>query len=155
MKKTGVLVLALVLLLSLPGCIMSDSEPTELPPDDDFSLIEYSVVDEEELTEEAREMLDLERLAEGSHLFLDGYAPFLAVFSGERNTGGYGIEVASVSLDGKTLMVSVVLIEPDPEAVLTQALTYPMQVVELTGISDIDGIEVELEIEETRIDHLD
>jgi hypothetical protein len=53
----------------------------------------------------------------------------LAVFLGTRPTGGYGIEVRGVTLEGGDLFVDVVVIEPDPGAIVTQALTSPWALV--------------------------
>ena len=61
----------------------------------------------------------------------------LAVFMGTRPTGGYGIDVRDVTLEGADLFVDLVLIEPPAGSILTQALTSPWVIVRVLrgGIS--------------------
>ncbi|MBI3892767.1 MAG: protease complex subunit PrcB family protein [Candidatus Wallbacteria bacterium] len=60
-----------------------------------------------------------------------GKRTLVAVFMGEKPTGGYRIEVRSVrrSPDGKKLLVDVVEKQPAKGAILTQAFTSPYQVI--------------------------
>lgn len=58
-------------------------------------------------------------------------ATVLAIFQGQRSTGGYGIEVLDVSLDGGDLFVDMRFVEPAPDAIVTQALTSPWVMVQV------------------------
>lgn len=53
----------------------------------------------------------------------------IAVFMGERPTGGYNIHVDSVTHRDDGLLVEVVLQEPGPECMTTQVLTQPYEMV--------------------------
>jgi hypothetical protein len=53
----------------------------------------------------------------------------IAVFMGERPTGGYAIHVDSVTHSDGGLLVDVVLQAPGPECMTTQALTQPYEMV--------------------------
>jgi len=53
----------------------------------------------------------------------------VAVFMGERPTGGHGIQVEQVALRDDELLVEVLLQSPGPECLTTQALTQPYQIV--------------------------
>jgi len=53
----------------------------------------------------------------------------IAVFMGERPTGGYAIHVDSVTRSDGVLLVAVVLQAPGPECMTTQALTQPYEMV--------------------------
>lgn len=53
----------------------------------------------------------------------------IAVFMGERPTGGYSIHVDSVMHQDDELLVEVVLQAPGPECMTTQAFTQPYEVV--------------------------
>jgi hypothetical protein len=53
----------------------------------------------------------------------------LAVFLGTRPTGGYGLDVRGVTIEGGDLFVDLVVTEPAPGAVVTQALTSPWVLV--------------------------
>ena len=53
----------------------------------------------------------------------------IAVFMGERPTGGYAIRVESVAQGNGELLVKVVLQAPGPECITTQAFTQPYEMV--------------------------
>ena len=53
----------------------------------------------------------------------------IAVFMGERPTGGYAIRVDSVTRSEGELLVEVVLQAPGPECMTTQAFTQPYEMV--------------------------
>lgn len=73
------------------------------------------------------------------NLFDQGPAPSLdftresaiAVFLGERPTGGYSIHVDAVTRRGDELLVEVVLQAPGPECITTQAFTQPYEMVSI------------------------
>jgi hypothetical protein len=49
----------------------------------------------------------------------------LAVFLGQKPTGGYGADVRGVTLEGGDLFIDLVETSPAPGAMVTQALTSP------------------------------
>lgn len=53
----------------------------------------------------------------------------IAVFMGERPTGGYSIHVNAVTHGDGELLVDVVLQAPGPECMTTQAFTQPYEMV--------------------------
>ena len=65
----------------------------------------------------------------------------VTVFMGQKPTGGYGIAIAGLRADGKTLVVEVNLREPAAGAILTQAFTSPYVSVVVTGF-DGSGVRV-------------
>lgn len=48
---------------------------------------------------------------------------------GERMTGGYSVEINSIQLEGDKLFVNGKATAPGPDAITTQALTYPYAAV--------------------------
>lgn len=60
-------------------------------------------------------------------------AVYLAVFWGRKPSGGYSVEVASARLEDGKLVVCLELRAPRPGEIVTQALTYPYAVAEITG----------------------
>ncbi len=52
----------------------------------------------------------------------------VAVFAGQKSTGGYSISVTKVE-DGKMRDVVVALTKPGPDCMVTQAVTTPYQIV--------------------------
>jgi hypothetical protein len=57
-----------------------------------------------------------------------GEGTYLAAYWGEQPTGGYSLAVHSARLQGDRVTVRLVLREPPPDAIVTQALTYPYAV---------------------------
>lgn len=55
----------------------------------------------------------------------------VALFMGSRPTGGYGLEVESVTIEGGEVYVDVNRIEPGPDAITTQALTSPWTMIRI------------------------
>lgn len=55
----------------------------------------------------------------------------IAVFAGEKPSGGHKIEIASIERSGAELFVTVREKAPPPDAVAAQVLTYPYHVVRL------------------------
>jgi hypothetical protein len=52
----------------------------------------------------------------------------VAIFLGERRTGGYGVEIVSARATGGQLVVEYREKTPPPDAMVTQALTHPWAV---------------------------
>jgi hypothetical protein len=57
-----------------------------------------------------------------------GEGTYLAAYWGEKPTGGYSLAVESARLEGDRVTVRLALKEPPPDAIVTQALTYPYAV---------------------------
>lgn len=66
----------------------------------------------------------------------------LAVYMGERNSGGNAVEVTGVSQDGDTLWVTVRQTTPGPGAITTQALTQPFHIVKIPRVPAGTKVEV-------------
>ncbi|MFZ5826080.1 MAG: protease complex subunit PrcB family protein [Bacillota bacterium] len=60
----------------------------------------------------------------GAAKYVDGTL-YLMVSGGQRNTGGYAVEIKSAEMKEGTLYVSAVLHSPQPGQMVTQAITYP------------------------------
>lgn len=72
----------------------------------------------------------------------------VAVFMGERRTGGHRVRVESVRQSGEQLIVSVNMEAPGPNCMTTQALTQPYQIVRLPRLEG----EVAFQIEQVEVD---
>jgi hypothetical protein len=64
----------------------------------------------------------------GANVPDSGSGTYLAVYWGEKPTGGYSMSVRSARLEGSRVTVRLALKEPPRDAILTQALTYPYAV---------------------------
>ena len=63
-----------------------------------------------------------------------GKATCLAAHWGEKPTGGYSLAVRSARLEGDRVTLRFALKEPPPDAIVTQALTYPYAVAVVRGL---------------------
>ncbi|WP_034384311.1 protease complex subunit PrcB family protein [Deinococcus sp. YIM 77859] len=64
---------------------------------------------------------------------LGGNATAVAIFLGQRATGGYGVRVTGASAQGGVLTLTVNLTAPGPGSITTQALTSPWTIVRVPG----------------------
>jgi hypothetical protein len=119
------------------------------------NLVEMERVDWITVSVEAQHELEVRRNQEGAYLFTDNGKNYLAAFAGERNTGGYGVEIIEVVLVDSELIVSVEISEPGPDMVVTDALTYPMDLVELIKVESIEELAVTLELENSTVSTVD
>ncbi len=72
----------------------------------------------------------------GAEIPDSGRGSYLISYWGEKPTGGYSLTVESARLEGNRVTVRLGLKEPPPEAILTQALTYPYVVA---VVRDVDS----------------
>lgn len=54
----------------------------------------------------------------------------VTIASGRKNTGGYGIEISKVNVNGTKVQIYVKEYSPEPGMIVTQALTYPIVQIE-------------------------
>ena len=60
----------------------------------------------------------------------------VALFMGERPTGGYAIEVTQIERTDAGLSIRYRTRHPDPSAMQTQALTQPFHLIKLARVDD-------------------
>jgi hypothetical protein len=63
-----------------------------------------------------------------------GNGTYFAAYWGEKPTGGYSLAVRSARLEGDRVTVRLALEKPPPDAIVTQALTYPYAVSVVRGL---------------------
>jgi len=61
----------------------------------------------------------------------------LRVFTGQKHTGGYGVEIKRVELQGSTLTVSYETSSPPPGNMATFALTQPFHMVKVDAVPEV------------------
>lgn len=76
----------------------------------------------------------------GESTAADGEETYVAVLWGEKNTGGYSVEIESASLEGGRVSIEVARVAPPEGAIVSQALTYPYAVAAI-GNLDPEGKE--------------
>lgn len=68
---------------------------------------------------------------------------YVIVSAGERPTGGYTIEMESATMvSPKSVYITAMVTKPAPDAMVTQAITYPHLLIELDekNIKNVDGL---------------
>lgn len=101
----------------------------------DENVIAFTaVVNEQEIPESLQEMIQKQKREYGYTYWKneDGVI-FLAIFAGEKRTGGYGIQVTNIEKIKGNTKVTVKETAPAKGAFVTMAITYPYTVVKFTG----------------------
>ena len=113
----------LVLVLGIPGVSSGEQALVDEVP--------WEVVDDEDMPEEVRIWVEQNNATRGVHLLPSGDVRYLLIAWGERPTGGYVVEIDFVTEFANVVTVDVTLTEPDPDDAVSQALTYPYQLLSL------------------------
>lgn len=95
------------------------------------------VMNEKEIPKSLQEMIQKQKRERGyAYCKNENGVIYLAIFAGEKRTGGYGIQVENVEdIEGIT-MVTVKETAPAKGAFVTMAITYPYTVVKFTGATE-------------------
>lgn len=152
MKKIILLMTMLSVVLVLGGCqsdkkitnisdtpvIDTGDKEVDIPKGITVNEIKFEKVSIESLDEKTQEILNNSKIEKGYKLIKEntGTNYYLAVFSGEKSTTGYSIEVIKVEdNEGKT-NVTVEEASPSKDSMNGQMITYPMDIVKLSGITE-------------------
>ncbi|MCS1350175.1 protease complex subunit PrcB family protein [Mechercharimyces sp. CAU 1602] len=85
----------------------------------------------------------------GGHSISENEQTYLILGLGQRNTGGYQIEVTKVERKEDTVHVYAQEVTPPEGAMVTQAITYPTTVISLDNV-DEQEVEFTYHIEEAK-----
>lgn len=111
--------------------------------------IDFEIINQESLPSQLKDSLNQCKKQKGFKFYenqSDGYI-YISIFAGEKPTGGYGIKVLSVEdNEGKTNIL-VKEIVPSPNAIVTQALTYPFVNIRAKSITPNIYVRNELGVE--------
>lgn len=94
--------------------------------------IDFQVVNLQELKSSFKGYFEAKKAYKGySSLKAEDGEVYIGIFSGKKNTGGYGIKVLHAEdVEGKTV-VTVEETRPKPSTYVTQAITYPYVVIKM------------------------
>lgn len=96
-----------------------------------YNELKYDVVSEEAAPAPVVDWLNANREKGGTTTIKEGDSVYLVIAAGEKPTGGYDVEVVSVGdSEGKVEVVYRVT-SPAADAMVTQALTYPVKVLKV------------------------
>ena len=104
----------------------------------------YKVIDPSELQANAqlKQWYDQSFRKTGIHYKKVGNIMYIIVAAGEKPTGGYTMEIESATLVTKSnLYITAKVVKPAPDAMVTQAITYPHMVlkVEDASVTKVEG----------------
>ena|SRR5215207_2127569 len=85
----------------------------------------------------------------GAEIPDSGEGIYLIFYWGEKPTGGYSLAVESARLEEDLLTIQLTLEEPPPDAMVTQALTYPYAAGVVRDVS-LEGKEFSFEDQDGR-----
>ena len=120
-----------VLLLLAAGCSGSSTEPS---PDNPSEALRVEQISSGAPAQgpEPRVILAPSAAALSEATGVDvpdsGNGTYLAVYWGEKPTGGYSLAVKAARIEGDRVTVRLALKEPPSDAIVTQALTHPYAV---------------------------
>lgn len=120
--------------LVLAGCADSGRlrpQPTPAPGATDMSMRQ---VDPGSLQGDARRWYDDNARKRGTYVRHEGNRTYLLVAWGEKPTGGYQVKIRDVARGTKGDVVMVELMAPDPDEVVTQAITHPSDLVSVNRL---------------------
>jgi hypothetical protein len=108
----------------------------------------YSLVDQ--TPEELVDFVNENKMEQGYATYEGKNKSYLLISLGQRNTGGYSLELTNFTIDnGKALFTAKEIIPPS-DAFVTQALTYPVLLIELHeeySSIDVDFVETQKQID--------
>jgi len=150
MKKIFAVALSLAIVVGAVGCSSSENEKaiSDLPNAEDsinndnkgiaVNYIEFERVDLEDLSEEFKELIEENKKEKGYKLLEDSSSEYsyLVVFAGQKPSAGYDIEIKKVVDNEGVTDVMVTQTPPTEGMMAAEVLTYPMDIVKLTGITD-------------------
>jgi len=149
MKRLLVLILMLVFLVSVIGCQGNEpapkgkTSPTAGNIETDSQGIAVSNIDFERvkydgLNADIQAVIDEGKNEKGYKLVRDESDEYyyLAVFSGQKPTAGYQVEITKVTENEGVTDVFIKEDSPAKGMMVAEVLTYPLDIVKLTGITD-------------------
>lgn len=148
-KSHLIFMITLILIVSLTGCnskktddtTTDTTETTGVPADDFGTPVDYDTVYIEELPIDIQLQIDALIVQRGYYKWTtDDGANYLLISSGEKPTGGYGIEMVSFGDYDGDYKVLVGEGKPAKDAVVPQIITYPYVVIKYVGDLEITEV---------------
>ncbi len=119
LKRILIIALTFIIMLGTFGCNEKEGEIIQFEP----------VVDTDNLPEEVETWVNDSLHTYGGQSFVDGNKLYLLVTYGEKPTGGYSVNITGVVKEKDKIIVTANFIEPGEDEMVTQALTYPYDLV--------------------------
>ena len=123
----------------------NEDNETKGSDSDQEKEITYEVVSFESLSDPLKNKVEYLKEQPGYEIFeAESGQVYLFIGAGMQPTGGYGLEVTSLMSKDNRLTAEIEFIKPDPDDIVTQALTYPYIIIELDQMYDDVLVESEI-----------
>jgi len=106
----------------------------------------YKIISSEEIKDNSEliKWYENNRNTKGVHYTIDNDEVYILVCGGERNTGGYSVEIDEITLvNPETAYVSAHINIPDSDMMVIQVITYPHVLVKLES-KDVKNVQGEI-----------
>ncbi|MGG6431552.1 protease complex subunit PrcB family protein [Anoxybacillus sp. D401a] len=113
--------------LFLSACSVSKADERYEEDED----VVYHVVTEEQLPQHVKALYNRQHKQFKTYTIQQDGMTYVVIHLGERRTGGYGIEVINVRYEKGKAVVYYKERKPAPDAIVTQALTYPKAAIKI------------------------
>ena len=145
------IMMMLLLMLVMTGCGSNESTDTtapqtEIATDEFGAAIDFDTVYIDELPTEIALEVNALIVDRGYHVWQSEGEQIVMISSGEKPTGGYGIEVVSLADYDGEYKILVGEGKPGKDAVVPQVITYPYVIIKFVG--DLEVTEVVNEMTE-------
>ncbi|WP_255573447.1 protease complex subunit PrcB family protein [Anoxybacillus sp. ST4] len=107
--------------LFLSACSVSKAEETY----EESENVVYHVVTEEQLPQHVKALYDRQHKQFKTYTVQQDGVMYIVTHLGERRTGGYDVVITNVTYEKGKIVVYYEERKPAPDAIVTQALTYP------------------------------
>lgn len=136
-KRILFLLMAVIMIITMTGCAITTEDGNEKIKD-----IEFTVLGEENIPEELKQIIEEKKEKEFKLTYQDGDYLYICVGYGQQDTGGYSITVNDLYLTANAIYVDTNLIGPEPEdrevyqAKEKSGASYPYVVVKIEYLDE-------------------
>lgn len=118
MRKLFCIIFTTALISTIPGCGFTASNKLY------DHTVKYKIINENDISHDMASQINSIKNSRGYSVFKND-GNYILISSGRKNTGGYEINIKSSNINSGTLKIVVEEISPTPDAIVTQAITYP------------------------------
>lgn len=109
-------------------------------------MIQFTILEEDNIPISVKEWVEQNKERESNIIIDDNDKSYIAIIRGEKRTGGYSISIKDIEEQDESILVKVEYLDPDPEKMVMQIITYPFLVIELEKIEKKSMIEIVMQI---------
>ncbi|OEG00173.1 hypothetical protein BHF71_06105 [Vulcanibacillus modesticaldus] len=93
--------------------------------------MDYKVIDYSKAPKEVLDFLDKNKYFESQKIIHADDKTYVIITRGQKKTGGYGLKVIGFEEYAEMILIKVKYIDPSPDTITIQMITYPFIIIEL------------------------